>query len=220
MSKVTPAKPLLIMLYGLPGAGKTYFARQLCDNLQAVHVQGDRIRGELFQEPRYDAQENTVVNQLMEYMAGEFLSAGVSVVYDTNALRTAQRRHLRELAVRVGVKPLVVWFQIDAETAYIRSVKRDRRRSDDRYAAPMTQAAFQNIAQHMQNPASNEDYVVVSGKHLFATQLNAIMKRLHELKFIGSDDMSRGVVKPGMVNLVPKPATGRVDMTRRNIIIR
>jgi predicted kinase len=73
MSKVIPAKPLLIMLYGLPGAGKTYFARQLCDNLQAAHVQGDRIRGELFQEPRYDAQENTVVNQLMEYMGGEFL---------------------------------------------------------------------------------------------------------------------------------------------------
>jgi predicted kinase len=220
MSKVIPSKPLLIMLYGLPGAGKTYFARQLCDNLQAVQVQGDRIRGELFKEPRYDAQENTVVNQLMEYMAGEFLSAGVSVVYDTNALRTTQRRHLRELALRAGVKPLVVWFQIDAETAYLRSVKRDRRRSDDRYAAPMTQAAFRNIAQHMQNPASTEDYVVISGKHLFATQLNAIMKRLHELKFIGSDDMSRGVVKPGMVNLVPKPASGRVDMTRRNIIIR
>jgi hypothetical protein len=99
-------------------------------------------------------------------------------------------------------------------------VKRDRRRSDDRYAAPMTQAAFKNVASHMQNPASNEDYVVVSGKHLFTTQLNAIMKRLHELKFIGSDDMSRGVVKPGMVNLVPKPASGRVDMARRNIIIR
>lgn len=220
MSKVTPNKPLLILLYGLPGSGKTYFARQLCDNLQAVHVQGDRIRGELFQEPRYDVQENTVINQLMEYMAGEFLSAGVSVVFDTNALRTAQRRHLRELATRVGVKPLVVWFQIDAETAYVRTAKRDRRRADDRYAAPMTAAQFKNIAAHMQNPTSTEDYIVVSGKHLFSTQLNAIMKRLHELKLIGSDDMTRGVVKPGMVNLVPKPQAGRVDMTRRNIIIR
>jgi predicted kinase len=220
MTKVTPTKPLLIMLYGLPGAGKTYFARQLCENIHAAHVQGDRIRGELFQEPRYDQQENTVVNQLMEYMAGEFLSSGVSVVYDTNVLRASQRHHLREMARKVGAKPLVVWFQVDLETAYLRTAKRDRRRSDDRYAAPMTQPLFKNIASHMQNPASSEDYIVVSGKHLFATQLNAMMKRMHELKLIGSDDMTRGVVKPGMVNLVPNPAVGRVDMTRRNIIIR
>src|SRR6476469_9492960 len=102
MSKVQPAKPLLIMLYGFPGAGKTYFARQLCENIQAAHVQGDRIRGELFAQPRWDAQENGVVNQLMEYMAGEFLSAGISVVYDVNAMRASQRRALRDLARKAG----------------------------------------------------------------------------------------------------------------------
>src|SRR3954466_11125024 len=105
MSKVIPSKPLFIMLYGYPGTGKTYFARQLCENLQAAHVQGDRIRGELFAEPRWDAQENGVINQLMEYMAGELLAAGMSVVYDTNALRASQRRTLRELAHKAGAQP-------------------------------------------------------------------------------------------------------------------
>lgn len=208
------------MLYGFPGAGKTYFARQLCDNIQAAHVQGDRIRGELFAEPRWDAQENSVINQLMEYMAGEFLAAGVSVVYDTNALRTSQRRELRDLARKAGAQPLVVWFQIDLESAYARTAKRDRRRNDDRFAAPMSQAAFKNIVTHMQNPDTNEQYVVISGKHLFGTQLSAMMKRLHELKLVSSEDLTHNVVKPGMVNLVPQPAPGRVDMSRRNIIIR
>lgn len=220
MSKVLPAKPLFIMLYGLPGAGKTYFARQLCENVQAAHIQGDRIRGELFSEPRWDAQENGVINQLMEYMAGEFLSAGVSVVYDTNAMRTSQRRKLRELAIKAGAQPVVVWFQIDLESAFGRTVKRDRRRNDDRFAAPMNPAAFKNIVSHMQNPDPTEQYIVISGKHLFSTQMAAMMKRLHELKLISGEDMTHRVVKPGMVNLVPQPAAGRVDMSRRNIIIR
>lgn len=220
MSKVIPAKPLFVMLYGFPGAGKTYFARQLCENLQAAHVQGDRIRGELFAEPRWDAQENSVINQLMEYMAGEFLAAGVSVVYDTNAMRASQRRALRDMARKAGAEPVVVWFQIDLESAYARTAKRDRRRSDDRFAAPMSTEAFKNIVGHMQNPESTEQYVVISGKHLFNTQMTAIMKKLHEMKLISSEDMSHRVVKPGLVNLVPQPPTGRVDLSRRNIIIR
>lgn len=220
MAKVIPAKPLFIMLYGFPGAGKTYFARQLCENLQAAHVQADRIRAELFERPRYDAQENAIVSQLTEYMATEFLNAGVSVIYDINASRASQRHTLRELARKAHAQPLVVWFQIDMESAFTRSMKRDRRKADDRFAMPMDRSTFENIVMHMQNPAQTEDYVVVSGKHIFGTQLSAIMARLHELKLINSEDMTHKVIKPGMVNLVPNPSAGRVDMARRNIIIR
>ena len=220
MTKVVPNKPLLIMLYGFPGAGKTYFARQLCENLQAAHVQGDRIRAELFEKPRYDKQEDVIVSQLMMYMAEEFLSAGLSVVYDTNATRATQRHALRDLARRVHAHPLLVWLQIDIESAFTRSIKRDRRRADDKYATPLDRTTFESVISYMQNPAAIEDYVVISGKHLFSTQLNAVLKRLRELVLIGLDDSSSRLVKPGMVNLVPNPAAGRVDLSRRNIVIR
>jgi len=221
MSKVIPAKPLFIMLYGFPGAGKTYFARQLCEHLQAAHVQADRMRAELFENPRYDQQENTVIAQLTSYMANEFLSAGISVVYDTNAMRSGQRHAMREMARRLHAQPLLVWFQIDLESSFTRSVKRDRRKADDKYAMPMDRSTFENIVGHMQNPGLNEEYIVVSGKHLFSTQLSTTMKRLRELNLIGIDDATGKIVKPGMVNLVPnQAAAGRVDMTRRNIVIR
>ena len=208
------------MLYGFPGAGKTYFARQLCDHLQAAHIQGDRIRAELFEKPRYDQQENAIVTQLMDYMAGEFLNAGLSVIYDVNAMRSAQRHQWRDMARKAHAQPVLVWLQIDTESAFTRSMKRDRRRMDDRYAMPMDRSTFDAIAGHMQNPSMTEDYIVVSGKHLFSTQLSATMKRLRELNLIGIDDGSNKVVKPGLVNLIPNPASGRVDMTRRNIVIR
>ena len=221
MAKINPLKPLLVQLYGFPGSGKTYFARQFCEQVQAAHVQDDRIRFELFEQPRYDKQENDVITQLMDYMTGEFLSAGISVVYDTNAMRMSQRHVHREVARKAHAQPLLIWLQIDADGAYARTTKRDRRRSDDKYAAIIDRPIFNNIAGHMQNPLNTEDYVVVSGKHVFKTQLSAVVKRLHELNLISTEEALTSVVKPGLVNLIPNHiGPGRVDMTRRNILIR
>lgn len=207
------------MLYGFPGAGKTYFARQLCEHLQAAHVQGDRIRGELFDHPQYDQEENQVIAQLMDYMTGEFLNSGISVVYDANAMRLKQRRELRELARKTHAQPLLIWLQIDHESAIARATKRDRRRNDDKFAMPIDKQIFDRVSGGMQNP-QNEDYIVISGKHTFNTQLSAFMKRLRELGLASSNQTASKLIKPGLVNLVPNPAAGRVDMSRRNIVIR
>jgi predicted kinase len=219
MVKIYPAKPFLLLFYGFPGSGKTYFARQFCDNVQAAHLQADRIRGELFESPRYDKQENGIVNHLMDYMTEEFLSAGLSVAYDVNAMRAGQRRALAELARKNRAQPLLVWFQMDAETAFARSIKRDRRRADDKYAAQWNRSSYDNIVAHMQNPAAGEDYAVISGKHLFNMQQSAVVSKLRSLGVLGHDDASSRVIKPGLVNLVPKHV-GRIDVTKRNISIR
>jgi predicted kinase len=219
MAKIYPTKPFLLLFYGYPGAGKTYFARQFCDNVQTAHLQADRIRGELFEKPRYDKQENDIVRQLMDYMAEEFLSAGLSVAYDLNATRAKQRRALYELAYKYGVRPLLIWFQMDRETAFTRNVKRDRRRADDKYAAHWDRTTYDSVIAQMQNPRLNEDYAVVSGKHLFNMQQSAVISKLRALGVLGHDDASSRVIKPGMVNLIPKQP-GRYDDTRRNISIR
>ena len=220
MAKITPAKPFLIMLYGLPGAGKTYFARQLSERMQLAHLQADRIRAELFEKPRYDRQENEVVMQLMNYMAGEFMAAGMSVVYDVNLMRASQRRQVRDLARQLRAQPVLVWFQVDAESAYQRNTKRDRRRLDDKFSAHLDRQSFDSIASHMQNPGPSEDYVVISGKHLFGTQFGAVATKLRQMGLISLDDTGTHQAKPELVNRVPNPAAGRVDMSRRNIIIR
>jgi len=219
MSKVMLTRPVLIGLYGYPGSGKTHIARNLSTYIQIAHVDTDRIRSELFETPRFDAQESAIVGHLMNYMSEEFLGAGVSVVYDSNTSRLAGRRNLREIARKHKAYFLLVWIQIDSESAYARTQNRDRRTSDDRYAQPQTRQSFEANIRTMQNPR-DEDYLVISGKHSFVTQKNAIVNRLYQMGLVSSENVQNQVTMPELVNLVPNPQAGRVDLSRRNISIR
>jgi predicted kinase len=219
MGKLQLAKPTMFLLYGFPGSGKTYFARQLCEELQAAHIQGDRIRSELFEQPRYDKQETKIVMQLMQYMTDEFLGAGVSVVFDTNAMRVAQRRALRDMARKAKAEPVLIWFQVDADTSFARNAKRDRRKADDKFTNSLTRQQFDALAAGMQNPGNEEEYIVISGKHTYQSQRGAVIRKLYEKGLLQADQAQVGLPKPNLVNLVPTPMAGRVDPSRRNIRI-
>lgn len=221
MVKPIPTKPILVLLYGFPGSGKSTFARHLSSELGMAHVHSDRIRHELFEKPRYDSRENDVVNHIMDYMTEEFMRSKISVVYDANTPSLKDRRMLRDVARKYKFSPVLVWIQIDHESAFNRVIKRDRRKIDDKYASPIDRTTFEDLAGQMQNPGPDEDYVVISGKHTFSTQRHNIYKKLYNQGLAkhpsGSD---KGVVMPGLVNLIPNARAGRVDNTRRNIKIR
>lgn len=210
--------PVLLLLYGYPGGGKTFFARQFSDEIGAIHVSNEQLRYDFFSNPTYSQQENEIVDHLMVYMAEKFLSVGVSVVFDVNTSRYKLRRELSNIATKFKAKTIVVWVQIDLESAFTRVARRDRRRLDDKYATPLDRTSFEGHISKMQNPQHGEEYIVVSGKHTFNTQRDAVIKKFRETGLV---DYQQGVgfVKPELVNRIPN-LNGRVDQTRRNIVIR
>ncbi|MBA2279082.1 ATP-binding protein [Candidatus Saccharibacteria bacterium] len=221
MEKIQPQTPFLLLLYGFPGSGKTYFARQFGESVQLAHLEQDRIRYELFEQPRFTKQENFALNRIMEYMSGEFLTAGISVIFDMNAMRISQRRILREVARKNKASTVVVWFQVDADTAYIRNAKRDRRKQDDRFAVGYDVEQFKQLAAYMQHPEPTEDFVVVSGKHSFTGQMNSVLKKLDEMKVVSHSAAVHRLVKPELVNIVPSPQVEDPNRpARRNIVLR
>lgn len=207
------------MLYGFPGSGKTYFARNLAESANIVHLQSDRIRHELFKNPSYTEREDAAVQSIMNYMTEELLKAGVSVTYDTYVGKRPYRRAAKELAAKSKAATLLVWLQVDNKSAMLRATQRDRRKTDDKYAFSFDKGTFNQYLASLQNP-TNEDYIVISGKHSFNTQRDAVMKRLYNLGLLDSNEVASGAVKPGLINLIPNPLGGRVDNSRRNISIR
>lgn len=216
MSKIPLHKPVLIMLYGYPGSGKTKFSRNLSDSVNIAHLDSENIRSELFNKPQYTKEENKIIRHLMDYMTEKFLNAGSSVIYDCNDFaRLAERRIVRDLARDNHALPILIWMQIDSDSAFKRITESGEKKAGAKY----NKASFEKAVQNMQNPQS-EDYIVVSGKHTFNTQRDAVIKKLYDLGAINAESATSKVVKPGMVNLIPNQAAGRVDMSRRNIFIR
>lgn len=208
------------MMYGFPGSGKTYFARQLCEEFQAAHLEEDRIRYELFEQPRFTKQENFALSRIMDYMTGEFLNAGISVVYDMNVMRISQRRTLRETARKFKAQTLIIWFQLDADTAFIRNQKRDRRRLDDRFAAGYNVEQFREVASYMQQPEPTEDFIVISGKHSYPSQRSSVIKKLADNGIVKHSAAMHKMIKPDLVNLVPSSGNNSSHNGRQNITLK
>lgn len=209
------------MLYGLPGSGKSFFSRQASELLGIPIISSDRVRYELFEKPTYSKDEQQVVINVMNIMLEEYLKNGMSVIYDVSLGRTQDRKAIREFAKRQGVSTMLLWLQADAETCFQRSKSRDRRKADDKYATEMTSDLMEVIEKQMQ-PPTNEDVVVVSGKHLFDSQKNVFIRKLSEMQILSTEQASgNGVAKPELVNLVSSAQmqAGRVDQNRRNLII-
>jgi predicted kinase len=221
MFKSRLTKPTIIMLYGLPGSGKSFFARQASDLLGIPHISSDRIRYELFETPTFSKDEQAVVFNIMMIMLEQFTRVGMSAILDVSLSRQADRKLVREYSKKNKYENTLLWIQSDAESCFARTKNRDRRKSDDMYSADITRGQFDDVERGMQAPAG-EDAMVISGKHLFDSQKNVFLRKLREMQLLAdSDALGSGFAKPGMVNLVSSAqrAAGRVDPSRRNVNI-
>ena len=104
----TTAYPVLIMMSGLPGSGKSYLSERLAGQLPAVIVESDCVRKKLFRQPTYDAQESGMVHRACQEVMRALLRKGVRVIFDATNLVEFQREVLYNLAERSGAHVLIV----------------------------------------------------------------------------------------------------------------
>ncbi len=221
MSKSKMARPTLVMLMGYPGSGKSYTANNLASLLGMAHISSDKIREKLFPKPTYTPAEHRTVVQIMLLMAEQFLEIGESIVFDISLNRLGERRAMREMVKKRGATPFLLWLQIDRESAKARAQTKDKRRAEDKYTAKLSTTVFNSYVMAFQ-PPQNEDYLVVSGKHTFASQKGSILRKMRELGLIDDETLRPHIAKPEMMNLAAKARAeaGLADYTRRDITVR
>lgn len=220
-SKTAPKKSFILILYGYPGSGKSTFARQLAGEVKnTVHLNLDKVQVELGEELKNkNVSDGAILGILVEYMVKEFIRNGLNVILDVPTAKKSERRKLANLARTANAKLVMAWLQIDANSAYERLRKRDKRKIDDRYARTYSRSEFESAINYSQNP-SEENYVVISGKHTFNTQKLAVLKKLTELGVITSEEAVNKRIKPELVNLIPQSFRSQGNIKRRDISIR
>ncbi|MFC6786487.1 AAA family ATPase [Halobaculum halobium] len=120
----------LVVVCGLPGAGKSTVAEAVADRLDAALVRTDVVRKELFPDPSYTDEESRRTYRAVFDRAEDRLAAGEPVVLDGTFRRASRRREARDLADRRGAEVEVVRVRCDEETAKARIRSRENDPSD------------------------------------------------------------------------------------------
>ena len=119
-----PEKPLLLMLAGLPGSGKSTFACAVTSHVPFVVLESDRLRKALVGSPEYTGEEHSRVFRACHRLIHEFLARGYPVLFDATNLAERNRKPVYAIARKAGA-PLAIAV-VTAPTDVIRRRLGDR----------------------------------------------------------------------------------------------
>lgn len=177
MKTLSLARPLILIVVGLPGAGKSFFARQFSEMFGAPMVSFDRLRFELFKKALLNPDELDIVRRLANYQIEELVKTRRSFLIDGGASSLADRQKLEQLAKKHDYDTFVIWVQTDETTSRSRATKRSTKRLDDVLSPSISESAWSNFAKRFAQP-TRESHMVISGKHAFSTQAKMVLRKL------------------------------------------
>jgi len=135
-----PSAPVLILMCGLSGSGKTWMARQLAQQLRAVHLRSDVERRRVLRGPaaahagieqgRYARAATARVYRHLMRCARRVLGAGYPAIVDATFACRADRQHMRRLASRLGVPVCVIYCYAPPALLRARVAERSAHRQD------------------------------------------------------------------------------------------
>ena len=120
-------RPSLILLVGIPGSGKTTYAKKYIEehlHRNTIHLSSDKIREELWGNEATQGDNNKVFS-LMQSRAIEALNNGFDVIYDATNITRKDRSYIIALCPKfVKIEAHIIWAPI--ETCIERDAARER----------------------------------------------------------------------------------------------
>lgn len=103
---------MVIIVFGLPGSGKSYFASRLASKLNALYVSTDELRFKLFPKRTYsDAEKLEVYNAMLNIMA-DAIPGQKTIVLDGTFYK-ASLRHNFEMKAQ-ELKEKITYIEVTA----------------------------------------------------------------------------------------------------------
>ncbi len=139
---LSPRRPMLILMSGLSGSGKSWIARQLAMPFNAIHIRSDIERKRMagldaaarsqsaVGQGLYSVGANTLLRQHLAVAAEAALSGGFNTLVDASFIRREDRGALAEVGRRVGAIACLIQCHAPLEILRSRISARQLARTD------------------------------------------------------------------------------------------
>jgi len=101
--------PVVIVMLGLPGSGKTTFADSLCERLPFVKLSTDEISEWLGQGPL--PEQRQYAREIQHKALSLLLQEGINCIIDTNTAKRVYRDEIYKIALETDTDSIVVHCQ-------------------------------------------------------------------------------------------------------------
>jgi predicted kinase len=151
--EVRPGPATLLLMVGLPCAGKTTRAKELAAAYRALRLTPDEWMIPLFGEPMADGQRDVLEGRLI-VVALQTLKLGTNVVLDFGLWGRDERSALRWLATSAGASCQVIYLPVDKHVQRARIAHRQATAPHTTF--PMTEADIDKWRGQFQAPDAAE----------------------------------------------------------------
>lgn len=162
MKSLRLSRPHAIMMVGLPGSGKSFFARQFAATFNAPYI--DSLSIEAY------AQNAEGAGAIITLVMGEIAKTNQTFIFEGNSDSRVRRAEFAKWARQLGYQPLFIWAQVDQATSRDRTAK----------SKIMSQTDFEQANRTFSAPHPDEKAIVISGKHTFASQAKVVLAHLSQ----------------------------------------
>ena len=156
-------KPIVYLICGFIGAGKTTFAKKLEEKTGAVRVTKDEWSIRLIgNDPTIDgyAEWDRKIIDLSRDFAFNLVRKGIDVVMDEGFWEKETRDEMRRRADAIGAKVVMYYLETPIETIRERVVGRNNNLTGDSFK--ISREMLDNYLKDWQPPTEDEDYILAS----------------------------------------------------------
>ncbi len=175
------------MFLGVPGSGKSYFARQVADKLSAIRINSDSMRLAMFGSTEeidriYRTEDRHILNKYvfggLDYIAEQIICRGYDVVYDAHQNKRTDREPVESMAMKNDAAAIVVRVNTPHEVAYERALSRDATVDQRKMTPERARDAIDRHQKNTDNPLESENVIDIDGLQSFNDQFHIFEERV------------------------------------------